>query len=151
MSACISTGPAVPMLSEPEGYCPLFHQLHRMTMMDLMGRPYSPYAAGAQCDNCSVSLSAAETVYHCDICKYDLCQKCFASITTCSDCQGTLIRRTVADLASFDSTISGLKCFKCDTFLNQQSSAPALQFVLVCCNCGRKECSECYKGNVCNA
>ena len=124
-------------------YCPSGHKLHQMTAKMLANPPRSSYSAGARCDVCGTTITDRGAVFHCDICSYDLCQKCFdhtdkAMKCCCCGSKAVMDRWTPDDFRSLNNTDPSQRCDLC-----QQECKD--QFMIVCRVCQKKTCAACCK------
>ena len=71
--------PGYPMRHDPASgqQCPKGHFL-RQFLLSQLAEEVAPYRGGAVCDGCYRRINPSDVIYHCDRCRYDLCNSCWA-------------------------------------------------------------------------
>ena len=121
-------------------YCPKGHHLSQMSLPDLQRRG-TEYAGGFCCDGCSKGTSVS--LFHCDLCNFDLCRACGMAAVGRSQCPigHPLLRFTKDDLLAYDKHNCTRVCNAC----NKSCSGP---FMMICPTCKYNMCPCCYKATV---
>ena len=118
---------------------------------------HSPYRFGTRCDICSVQLltddiyiattyvpamdgdeKGSDGIYHCDICKFDLCSDCFDLVAIFCMCKSCGKKDSIVMMTSDELKSSSFTCNKC-------KKAIKTGFGLRCKECGTMMCSECFR------
>ena len=137
-----------------KAYCPQGHLFLFVSYKKLCSAAlHSPYRYGTRCDICSVPLltegifgavygdeeEVSGGIYHCDICKFDLCSNCLNLIASfCQECRSCGKKNSIVRITCDDIEIGSFTCNKC-------KKAIKTGFGLRCEECGTVMCSECFR------
>ena len=137
-------------------FCPQGHLFHLVTFEEMISNvhySHSPYRYGTRCDICSARIlndeifylrrrrngSISGGVYHCDLCKFDLCSNCFDLVASfCQSCRSCGKNDSIVMITCGDIKSSSYTCNKCKKTFRTG-------FGLRCEECGTIICSECYR------